>query len=96
MDLNSIVFTISGLFIGGIAIVLTVSFLAYKLRSKQTYKFPVQKFQPQEYLQPSPATIPIQHYQAPVQYQQPKFQYSNNHQPVHNYRRSVSLYQVYN
>jgi hypothetical protein len=94
MDLNSIVFT--GLFIvlGGVALVLTVSFLAYKVRNKQTYKTPSQNFQTQEFLHPAP--IPVQYYQVPIQqYQQQRYQYIGNQPPVHNSKPRVSSYQIY-
>ncbi len=96
MDLNSIVF--AGLFIvmGGMGLLFIVSFLAYKVRNKQTYKFPVQNYQPQEYFQPQPASVPIQYYQVPVHHQPRQYNYHANQQPIQNYRRNVSLYQVYN
>jgi hypothetical protein len=58
----------AGLFIvvGGIVLVLSVSFLAYKVRNKQTYKIPVQNYQTQEFFPPTPAPVPIQYYQTPA------------------------------
>lgn len=94
MDLNSIVFTLVIIVLGGVSLVLAVSFLAYKVRNKQSYKYPVPNYQAQEYFQPQPATISSQYYQTP-NHQQQRYQYSNNQQSIHNYRQRVSPYQVY-
>jgi len=96
MDLNSIVFTGLFIVIGGIVLVLIVSFLAYKLRNKQAYKVPVQNFQPREFFQPKPVQVPIQYYQVPIQQSQhQRYNYNVKQQPVQNYRTKVSPYQVY-
>jgi len=96
MDLNSIVFTVLFFFLGGLVLVFFVSFLAYKVRNKQTtYKYHPDNYQTQEFLQPRTESIPIQYYNVP-QYQPQQFQYRSSQQPVQNYRRRVNIYQVYN
>ena len=96
MDLSSIVFTGVFIVLGVVVFILVISFLAYKVSKKQTYKSPIQKFEPQEIIKPKPSVAAGHYYQMPVkQFQQKQFEYDVEQQTSQNYAPRVSPYQVY-
>jgi hypothetical protein len=88
MDLNSIIFAVLFIVLGGALLVFFGSLLAYKVRGKSNYKPHSVKYQTKDYYYPKPVPVPVQQYSVPEK----QFQNNVNPYPPEINRQRVNPY----